>query len=266
MTFSTAQFVSHNAPHGLREQLHAYVERPLQRARDDGLWCEYQEALGAARTRREELRDALSSKIDAARASHRRRFKLRHHAIAAMPVAGTDKRKLYKILSFERRAAERKLGVKIKGWRTAGREAPLGSWKEFLAARASRGDQRAIRRLTRPLRGPAIKSADHHLGTLPSRASRTSRGGIVHNLPGGVRLRESAGAIELLGDSRDAALEQLAGLAGQRFRGRRVMRRPHDDPTVVGGAVPGGSVSLVISSMAPAGGSAKHANHGQVAA
>ena len=36
------------------------------------------------------------------------------------------------------------------------------------------------------------------------------------------------------------------------------------DPTVVGGAVPGGSVSLAISRMASAGGSAKYANHDQV--
>jgi hypothetical protein len=51
---------------------------------------------------------------------------------------------------------------------------------------------------------------------------RTSRGSIVHNLPGGVRLRESAGSIELLGDPRDAALEQLVTVAKQRFGTERV--------------------------------------------
>jgi hypothetical protein len=126
------------------------------------------------------------------------------------------------MLSFERKAAERKLAVKIQGWRTASVDMHPGSWKEFLAARASRGDQRAIRRLTRQLRGPAIKSDDSHLRALPSRGLHTSRGTTVHNLPGGVRLRESAGAIELLGDSCDEALEQLARLAEQRFRGRPV--------------------------------------------
>jgi hypothetical protein len=139
-----------------------------------------------------------------------------------MPVSGTDKRKLYKMLSFERKAAERKLRVKIKGWRTASTDSRAGSWKEFLAARASRGDQRAIHRLTRQLRGAAIKGDDSHLRALPSRGSHTSRGTIVHNLPGGVRLREAAGAIELIGDSHDEALEQLARLAERRFRGRRV--------------------------------------------
>jgi hypothetical protein len=204
------------------EQKDAYVERPLGRAPDDGLWREYQDVLGAVRARRQELRDALSLKIDKARSAHRRRFKLRHHAIAAMPVSGTDKRKLYKMLSFERKAAERKLRVKIKGWRTASTDSRAGSWKEFLAARASRGDQRAIHRLTRQLRGAAIKGDDSHLRALPSRGSHTSRGTIVHNLPGGVRLREAAGVIELIGDSHDEALEQLARLAERRFRGRRV--------------------------------------------
>ena len=36
------------------------------RARDDGLWREYRDALGSARSRRQEQREALSSKIDAA--------------------------------------------------------------------------------------------------------------------------------------------------------------------------------------------------------
>jgi hypothetical protein len=216
-------FVEGPSPEHVRTvKREAYQPESLGPLREDQLWREYRDALDVARTRRQGLRDVLSAKIEAARAAHRRRFKLRHHAIAAMPVSGTDKRKLYKMLSFERKAAERKLGVKINGWRTASREAPLGSWKEFLAARASRGDQRAVRRLSRQLRGPAIKSDDKRLRALPSRGSHTSRGSVVHNLPGGVRLRESAGAIELLGDFRDGALEHLVRFAQQRFEGQRV--------------------------------------------
>ena len=139
-----------------------------------------------------------------------------------MPIPGREKHKLYKMLSFEKKAAERRLRATIKGWRTLGVNTHPGSWKEFLGARAARGDQRALRRLTRQSRGPAIKSDDNHLRALPSGGSRTSRGNIVHNLPGGVRLRESAGAIELLGDSRDEALEQLVTVAKQRFGTKRV--------------------------------------------
>jgi hypothetical protein len=205
-----------------REQVDAYVERPLGRVPEDGLWREYQDALGAARTRRDEQREALSSKVDTARAAHRRHLKLRHHAIAAMPIPGRDKHKLYKMLSFERKAAERKLRARVKGWRTTSLDGHPGSWKEFLAARAARGDQRAIRRLRRQLRGLAIKSRENRLQALPSRSVPTSRGSIIHNLPGGVRLRESSGSIELLGDPGDDALQQMVRVARQKFGTKRV--------------------------------------------
>ena len=39
----------------------------------------------------------------------------------------------------------------------------------------------------------------------------------MHNLPGGVRLRELAGSIELLGDASNEALELLLKVAKQRF-------------------------------------------------
>jgi len=139
-----------------------------------------------------------------------------------MPIPGRDKHKLYKTLSFERKAAEGKLRATIKRWRSMSVDARPGSWKEFLAARAARGDQRAIRRLRRQSRGLTIKSGDTQFWTLPSRSSRTSRGSIIHNLPGGVRLRESAGSIELLGNARDDALEQLVNVAKQRFGRKRV--------------------------------------------
>ena len=97
-----------------------------------------------------------------------------------------------------------------------------GSWKEFLAARAARGDHRAVRRLSRKSRGLAIKSSENRLQALPSRSARTSRGSIVHNLPNGVRLRESAGSIELLGEARDHALGQLVRVAKERFGTKQV--------------------------------------------
>jgi 23S rRNA G2445 N2-methylase RlmL len=97
-----------------------------------------------------------------------------------------------------------------------------GPWKEFLAARAARSDQRAVRRLSRKSRGLTIKSGDKRVRALASRSARTSRGSIVHNLPNGVRLRESAGSIELLGDARNDALEQLLSVAKQRFGSNRI--------------------------------------------
>ena len=205
-----------------REQVQPYEERPLGRALEDGLWREYREALDAARHHRQELREAMASRIQAARAVHAERFKLRHHAIAAMPIPGRDKRSLYKTLSFERKLAERRLRATVKRWRTMRVDTHPGSWKEFLAERAARGDQRAVRRLRQPFRGPAIKSHNTRLRALSSNDRRTSRGTLVHNLGGGARLRESAGSIELLGDPSEVALEQLVRVAKQRLETRHI--------------------------------------------
>jgi len=211
-----------SAEHVTTMSREAYRPEPLGALREDGLWHEYQDALRTARTRRDERREALFSKVDTARAAHRGHFKLRHHAIAAMPIPASEKHKLYKMLSFERKAAERKLRTTIKRWRTMGIDTHPGSWKEFLAARAARGDHRAVRRLSRKSRGLAIKSSENRLQSLPSRSARTSRGSIVHNLPNGVRLRESAGSIELLGEARDNALGQLVRVAKERFGTKHV--------------------------------------------
>jgi hypothetical protein len=200
-----------------RARVQTYEEQPLGRAHDDGLWREYRDALGAARIHRNELREAMASRIEAARSAHGKNFKLRHHAIAAMPIPARDKRSLYKTLSFERKCAERRLRATIKSWRAVTVDTHPGSWKQFLAARAARGDQRALRRLNRQFRGPAIQSPEKRIRALSARSRRTSKGSIVHNLGGGVRLRESAGSIELLGEARDDALEQLVRVAKQRF-------------------------------------------------
>ncbi len=56
----------------------------------------------------------------------------------------------------------------------------------------------------------------------PSRLAAGARVGVVHNLPNGVRLRESAGSIELLGEAREGALEQLVSVAKQRFGTKEV--------------------------------------------
>jgi hypothetical protein len=139
-----------------------------------------------------------------------------------MPIPAREKYKLYKMLSFEKRAAERKLRTTIKRWRAMGIDMHSGSWKEFLAARAARGDRRAVRRLSRKSQGLAIKSSENRLQALVSRGARTSRGSIVHNLPNGVRLRESADSIELLGEAREHALGQLVRVAKERFGTKHV--------------------------------------------
>jgi hypothetical protein len=205
-----------------RDQASSYEEQPLESSRDDSLWREYQDALHVARTRRTEQRQALARKVDAARTAQRGKFKLKHHTIAALPIPSQEKRNHYKALSFERKVAARKLRAQIEHWRTMSLDTHPGSWKQFLAAQAARGDRRAMRRLTNRSRGAAILSDSRHLRTLSSRTSRTSRGSIVHNLANGIRLRESARSIELLGDASDEALDQLVKIARERFGSSRV--------------------------------------------
>jgi len=159
----------------------------------------------------------LARKVDAARTAQRRKFKLKHHAIAALPIPSQEKRNHYKALSFERKVAERKLRAQIEHWRTMSVDTFPGSWKQFLAAQAAHGDRRAIRRLANRSRGAAILSDSRQVRALSSRSSRTSRGSIVHNLPNGIRLRESPRSIELLGDASHQGLEQLVKTARQRF-------------------------------------------------
>jgi hypothetical protein len=206
-----------------RDQASPYAELPLRPSRDDSLWREYQDALHAARARRIEQREVLSRKVDAARAAHRRQFKLQHHAIAALPIPAKDKRRHYKALSLQRKAAERKLGATIRHWRTMSVDTRPGSWKQFLAAQAARGDRRASRRLGRQWHGVAITNSEKQVRGLPLRSSRTSRGSVIHNLPGGARLRESARSIVLLGDAHDQALEQLVTVASRRFGSKGVV-------------------------------------------
>ena len=64
----------------------------------------------------------------------------------------------------------------------------------------------------------AIQGRDKALGMQRSRGVPTSRGGVIHNLPDGVRIRESTGSIELLSAPRDEALAQLVKIAKERFK------------------------------------------------
>ena len=75
----------------------------------------------------------------------------------------------------------------------------------------------------------AITSSERQVRGLPLHSSRTSRGSVIHNLPGGVRLRESARSIVLLGDAHDQAIEQLVTVANQRFGSSRVKIRGRKD-------------------------------------
>jgi hypothetical protein len=205
-----------------RAQRERYEPKPLEPLRDDGLWHEYQRERTAMRLKGAQTREAVAARIGRARDAHHSRFKLRHHAIQALPIPGKDKRTLYKALRAERGAAERALRLNVQSWRAAAHAPQAPTWKAFLAERAAHGDPRALRRLTRKRGAPAIQIRSRQPRALPRTHQPTSRGTRVHHIGRGTRIRESAGLLELVGDPSPDALAELASLAEKRFRGSRV--------------------------------------------
>jgi len=199
-----------------------YEPKPLEPLRDDGLWHEYERERTAMRLKRAQTREAIAARVERARDAQRSRFKLRHHAIQALPIGAKDKRTLYRALRAERAAAERALRLNLKTWRARTQAPQARTWKAFLAERAANGDPRALRRLARKRDAPAIQIGPRERGALPPASQTTSRGTRVHDIGRGARIRESADLLELVGDPSPDALMQLAGLAEQRFRGSRV--------------------------------------------
>lgn len=205
-----------------RAQRERYEPKPLEPLRDDGLWHEYQRERTAMRLKGAQAREAVAARIGRARDAHHSRFKLRHHAIQALPITAKDKRTLYKALRAERGAAERALRLNVQSWRAAAHAPQAPTWKAFLAERAAHGDPRALRRLTRKRGAPAIQIRSRQPRALPRTHQTTSRGTRVHQIGRGTRIRESAGLLELVGDPSPDALAELASLAEKRFRGSRV--------------------------------------------
>jgi hypothetical protein len=140
--------------------------------------------------------------------------------IQAMPINGKEKRALYKLLAAEKTVRDRTLKARIKMWRTSGRIPAGRSWRAFVAERAAGGDPRAIRRLARRTKRPAVRASKLH--TLPRDRQYTKRGALIHDVGNGVRLRESSGLIELVGNPNSEAIARLVSLAEDRFRGSRV--------------------------------------------
>lgn len=199
-----------------------YEPKPLGPLRDDGLWHEYQRERRAMGLKRAEAREEIAARIKRARDAHRSRFKLRHHAIQALPIAAKDKRALYTTLAAERQAAERALRLSVKTWRTQAQTPKGRTWKAFLADRAAQGDPRALRRLTRKRAAQGIQIRSRHRDALPRADQTTSRGTRIHDIGRGARIRESAGLLELLGEPAPGSLGQLVDLAERKFRGSRV--------------------------------------------
>ncbi|MGB5809496.1 MAG: TraI/MobA(P) family conjugative relaxase [Polyangiales bacterium] len=205
-----------------RDSRERYETNPLGPLREDGLWREYQQVRAQARQLRVRAQEDFGRAFKGERNAQRSRFKLRHHMIQSLPIDNSDKRTLYKAMSVERAAADSLLRTKTKTRRAAMHVPRAPTWKEFLVERAENGDPRAVRRLARKRDRRTIGIQAHPRNTLPRGRPKTSRGTLMHDIGHGLRIRESPGLLELVGDPGPEGLAQLASFAQERFQGRRI--------------------------------------------
>jgi hypothetical protein len=131
-----------------RQAPHRYSPMPARAPQ--GLWKEYEQSLDQARTRRQESWKSYRESASREREQLERKYHLQRSIIAALPVAGRDRRQLRRQLALrqtiETRALKRKLAVQRKAIQKTWHP---GTWRHFVATRAAERDARAIRPLRR---------------------------------------------------------------------------------------------------------------------
>ena len=125
---------------------HRYSPMPARASQS--LWKEYERTLQEARARRE--RDWARYRHTAA--GERRRLKSKYrqqrHLLAALPVSGPDRKRLFRQLELRQTIETRALKQKHATQRWGIQKTPHpGTWHHFVATRAAKRDARAIRLL-----------------------------------------------------------------------------------------------------------------------
>ena len=127
-----------------REALRRYSPMPARAPQS--LWKEYEQTLQETRARRQ--RDWARYRDTAA--TERRRLKSKYrqqrHLLAALPVSGPDRRRLFQQLELRQTIETRALKQKHAIQRSGIQKTPHpGTWRHFVAQRAMERDARAIR-------------------------------------------------------------------------------------------------------------------------
>ncbi len=147
--------VAHQAPHRYS---------PMPARAPQSLWKEYEQSLERARTQRLEAWSSYRNSAFRGREQLKRKYHLQRSVIAALPVAGRDRKQLRRQLAFqqtiETRALKRKLAIQRsaiqKTWHP-------GTWRHFFASRAAERDARAIPLLHRRKRERDRSSEEREL-------------------------------------------------------------------------------------------------------
>ena len=121
---------------------------PMPARAPQSLWKEYEQTLQEARARRE--RDWARYR-DTAAAERRRlksKYRQQRHLLAALPVSGPDRKRLFQQLELRQTIETRALKQKHATQRWGIQKTPHpGTWRHFVATRAAERDARAIRLL-----------------------------------------------------------------------------------------------------------------------
>lgn len=128
------------------------------------LWKEYEQSLDQARV---ELKHSWSGYRHTATSERRRlkgKYRRQRALIAALPISGADRKRLSQQLSLRQAIDSRALKHQLTRRRKAIQETTHpGTWRHFVAARAARGDARAIRLVHRQERGQSRSDEERGL-------------------------------------------------------------------------------------------------------
>jgi hypothetical protein len=137
---------------------------PVPAIAPQGLWKEYEQSLNQARQQRE---DSWSSYRDTASRERRRlkeKYRNQRGVLAALPVSGSDRKRLSQQLGLRQAIESRALRRQLAVQRRAIQKTPHpGTWHHFVATRAAERDARARRLLKSRERERDRSSAEREL-------------------------------------------------------------------------------------------------------
>jgi len=134
-----------------RRASHRYS--PMPRTVPESLWTEYAQSLAQARLQRQDAWSDYRKSASRERQRLKERYRNQRHLLAALPVSGRDRKRLFKQLAQRHAIDARLLRRKLAKQRRLIQKAPHpGTWRHFVTRCAARGDPRAIRLVRRPER------------------------------------------------------------------------------------------------------------------
>ncbi len=123
---------------------------PIPPTVPQSLWKDYAQSLDQARTERQHAWSGYRDSASRERQRFKEKYRHQRSLLAALPVSGRDRKRLSQQLALRRAIESGTLRRKLANQRKAIQKSPHpGSWRHFVASRASHGDARAIRLLPR---------------------------------------------------------------------------------------------------------------------